>query len=298
MAIYAVQGLYAVGCLAAAYPLYRWGLNPSFLSDPAIALTDDKIKFFYRSQANMTLTQSEINAFIESVDKQKVTEDEKNDFINSQAKIGAHTEDEIKNIVNSLVNGTLPKKTYYDFAKSQIKGALTGSEVKSFIRDQAQKMDIEKEIVVIQGKCEPHSYGNTWFSGKAGIELPGLYEEPFWKFNITRKLAHIKASDTLIIFGAVLIAALFTTFVLAVNRDLFTRYLGGLGVGLITKVVVSRWAEKRADLTAMQNCSEDVNRAYLNRLLETKQNGSGHFILCRPSLDERIEYFQAHINAT
>jgi hypothetical protein len=297
MAIYAVQALYAAYCLTAAYSLYREGLNPSFLSDPAIALTDDTK--FIRPHADREITRSEINDFVTSMKLQKPTQDKINDFVNSLAKIGAHTKDEINNWACSLVDGALTEKEYEDFGLSLINTApLTGSEVKSFIREQAKNMGIKKEIIVIQGKCESHSYGNTWFSGKAGIELPGLYEEPFWKFNITRKLAHIKASDRLIIFGAVLIAALFTTFVLAVNRELFTRYLGGLGAGLITKVVVSRWAEKRADLTAMQNCSEDVNRAYLNRLLETKQNGSGHFILCRPSLDERIEYFQAHINAT
>ena len=49
---------------------------------------------------------------------------------------------------------------------------------------------------------------------------------------ITHQLAHIKANNNLIIFVAVLATALFTTFVLAVNRDLFTRYLGGLGAGL------------------------------------------------------------------
>ena len=296
MAIYAVQGLYAAGCLAAAYPLYRYGLNPSFLSDSEIALTDDKK--FVRPRADGELTRRELVTFIESMHKQKVTEDEKNDFINSQAKVGVHTEDEIRNIVNSLVDGTLTQEKLEDFFESQINGTLTGFKIKEFVRDQARKMGIKKDIGLIQGKCKCyHSYGNTWFSGKPAIQLPGIYEEPIWKFKITRELARIKANDNLIIWGAVLTAALFTTFVLAVNRDLFSRYLGGLGVGLITKVVVSRWAEKRADLTAMQNCSEDVNRAYLDRLLETKQKGSGHFILCRPSLDERIGYFQAHLQS-
>jgi hypothetical protein len=211
MAIYAVQGLYAAGCLAMAYTLYRCDLNPSFLANH--------------------------------------------------------------------------------------KRALTSDDIKGFVNSQAKKMDLEKEIVVIQGKCKccSHSYGNNWFSGMVGIKLPGKPGEATWKFNITRKLAQIKANDNLIILGGVLAAALFTTFVLAVNRDLFTRYLGGLGAGLITKVALSRRAEKRAYLTAMQNCSEDVNRAYLAKLQETKQKGSGRFSLCLPSLDEKIGYFQAYL---
>jgi hypothetical protein len=296
MAIYAVQALYAAGCLVNAYCLYRRGLNPSFLSNPEIALTDDKIQGFVRSKASQVLTRKEISAFVDTVYDGRLTEDVKNEFINSQAKIGAHSKDEINDFVSSLVDKTLLQETCDEFVNSQADGALTGSKIKRFVSKQAKKMGIEKEIGLIQGKCKcAHAYGNTWFSGKAGIELPGIYEEPIWKFKITRKLAQIKANDNLIIFGAVLAAALFTTFVLAVNRDLFTRYLGGLGVGLITKVVVSRRAEKRADLTAMQNCSEEVNQACLDRLLKIKQEGSGHRVLCWPSLDERIGYFQAYL---
>jgi hypothetical protein len=213
MAVYAVHGLYAAGCVAVAYHLYRFDLNPSFLANH--------------------------------------------------------------------------------------KRALIGGDIKDFVDSQAQKMGLEKkEIVVIQGKCKcAHSYGNTWF-GKVGIEVPKNGIKEIWKFQITRELAYIKANDNPTIFGGVLAAALFTTLVLAVNRDLFIGYLGGLGAGLIAKVVLSRRAEKRADLSAMQNCSKEVNQACLAKLLEKKEKGSGSWVLCRPSLDETIGYFQAHMNAT
>ena len=300
MAIYAVQGLYAAGCLAMAYPLYRWVLNPSFLANHKGVLTDDKIKGFVRSKANRDFTKNEINAFVESEYKQKHTEDEIKAFVTSQAKIGAHTKVEIENFVQSVVNKTLTQDKVEDFGNSQIKGALTGSEIKSFVKSQSKKMGVEKEIIVIQGQTNGFwAYGNTWFSGKVGIELPKKFGEA-WKFAITHQIVHIIANDYLITFGAVLATALFTTFVLAVNRDLFTGYLGGMGAGLITGVVLRRRAEKKADQEAMGYCERDINQAYLNRLLEDKKNGYGRdlrswiFWPVEPSLDEKIGYFQAH----
>jgi hypothetical protein len=208
---YAVHGLYAAGCLAMAYPLYRFGLNPSFLAKDKRILIEGIIK----------------------------------DFVNAQAK----------------------------------------------------KMGLEKEVIIILGKCQCyHSFGNTWFNGKVGIQVANSDKENIKEFKITRELAHINVNEKLTIFGGVLAAALFTTLVLAVNRDIFTGYLGGLGAGLITKVVLSRWVEKKAELTAMQYCSKVVNQAYLDKLLKIKQKGSGRWILCRPSLDERIRYFQAHLH--
>ncbi len=210
MAIYAVHGLYAAGCLAMAYPLYRDVLNPSFLAK------DKRI------------------------------------------------------LIGGIING--------------------------FVNARAKKMGLEKEVVIILGKCECyHSFGNTLFYGKVGIQVPKDDQENIKKFKITRELAHIKTNGYLTVFGGALAAALFTTLVLTVNRDLFTGYLGGLGAGLVTKVVLSRRAVKMADLTAMQHCSKDVNQAYLDKLLKIKQKGSGRWILCQPSLDEKIGYFQAHL---
>ena len=214
MAIYAVQGLYAAGCLALAYPLYRDVLNPSFLANHKDVLT-------------------------------------------------------------------------------------RGDDIKGLVDSQAQKMELKKEIVVIQGEKNGYrSYGNTWF-GMVGIYV--AQSEQNREFHITHQLAHIKANDNLTVFGGALAAVLFTTLVLAVNRDLFTGYLGGMGAGLITGVVLRRRAEKRADLTAMQNCSDHVNRSFLNRLQKDKENGNDQdlsswiFCLVEPSLDEKIGYFQAHI---
>ena len=216
MAIYALHGLYAAGCLAMACPLHRFGLNPSFLANH--------------------------------------------------------------------------------------KGAFTKGDIKGFVVMQAKKMELKKEVVVIPGDCECyHSFGNTWFSGMVGIKLAKSYEENITVFKITRELAHIKANDNLTFFGGVLAAALFTTVVLAVNRDLFTGYLGGLGAGIITSAVLARRAKRMADLTAMKYCSQDVNQAYLDRLKDAKKKDGGPCLLGRvfvPSLNERIRYFQAHMNAT
>jgi hypothetical protein len=314
MAIYAVQALYAAGCLVNAYCLYRDGLNPSFLSNPEIALTDGKIQDFVRSKANQVLTRKEISAFVATVYAGQLTEEVKNEFINAQAKLGAHTKDEINDFVSSLVDETLHQETYDEFVNSQANGALTGSKIKRFVSKQAKKMGIEKEIVVIQRDYYSSS-GNTWFSGMACVELSGKPGETSWKFSITHQIAHIKANDHLIMFGAVLATAIFTTFVLAVNRDLFTRYLGGIVAGFTTGVYLARRSERRADVAAMQSCSKKVNQAYLDRLLKEKNEKVGDLRswigdlkqssivdwvqwLRDPSLDERIGYCQAHINAT
>ncbi len=217
MAIYAYHGFYAAGCLVMAYPLYRWWLNPSFLSDH--------------------------------------------------------------------------------------KDTLTGGAIKEFVDHQAEGMGlIKKEIVVFQGQDRGYrSYGNTWFSGKVGIEVGKDVNEKIREFNIAHQLAHLKANDDLIIFGGALAATLFTTFILAVNRDLFTRYLGGLGVGLIVMLFSAKPIERRADMTAMQFCSRAVNQACLDKLLREKERGGGRglyswiFCLVEPSLDEKIGYFQAHL---
>lgn len=197
---------------------------------------------------------------------------------------------------------------------------LTG-EIKNFADTQAINMGLKKEVVVIGGKDRYLARGNTWFSGKVSITVPVISSflentekvdeeldrgtDPYCEFKITHYLAHIKANDFLIIPGAVLAASLFTTFVLTVNCGLFTRYLGGLGVALITFGVSFRKAEKEADLIAMRYCSNEANKAYLDRLIERKEKKgwdrglrSWIFCLVEPSIDERIEYLQAHINAT
>jgi hypothetical protein len=196
---------------------------------------------------------------------------------------------------------------------------LTG-EVKNFADAQAEKMGLKKEVVVIEGKDGYLARGNTLFSGKVSITVPttspslentencdeelDCSTDYLSEFKITHYIAHVKANDYLIIHGAVLAASLFTTFVLTVNCGLFTRYLGGLGVALITFGVLFRKAEKEADLTAMRYCSNDTNKAYLGWLQEKKDKGSDRglrswiFCLVNPSIDERIRYFQAHINAT
>lgn len=216
MAIYAYHGFYAAGCLVMAYPLYRWGLNPSFLTDH--------------------------------------------------------------------------------------KDTLNRGAIRDYVDYLAGEMRLKKEIVVIQGQDKGYrSYGNTWFPGKVGIEVGKDVNEKNREFNIAHQLAHLKANDDLIIFGCALIATLFTTFVLAVNRDLFTRYSGGLGVGLIAMVVLHKRAERRADMTAMQFCSRAVNQTWLDKLLREKERGGGRGLLSwlsclvEPSLNEKIGYFQAHL---
>ena len=90
---------------------------------------------------------------------------------------------------------------------------------------------------------------------------------------------------------------------MTVNRDLFTRYLGGLGVGLITQMVLNKRAERRVDKEAMRHCSKEVNQAYLDRMLACKENENdnhcflGRWIFClfNPSLDEKILYLRAHL---
>lgn len=194
---------------------------------------------------------------------------------------------------------------------------LTG-EIKDFADTQAKSMGLNKEVVVIEGKDRYLARGNNWFSGKVSITVPtnssslentencdeeaDCRTDPFCEFKITHYIAHVKANDFLITPAAVLAASLFTTFVLTVNCGLFTRYLGGLGVALITFGVSSRKAEKEADLKAMRYCSNEVNKAYLDWLLEKKEKtgwnrGLRSWIIClvNPSLDERIGYFQAHL---
>ena len=188
MAIYAVQGLCAAGCLFTTYALCRKGLNLSFFSNP----------------------QEDLPAGI-------------------------------KDIVDS----------------------------------QVKRMGLEKEVMIIPDpntyRCS--AYGNTWFgkvSMKVGSKVKGD-TVGFNEFKTAHQIAHVKANDFLIVPGATLAASLFTTFVLTVNCNLFTRYLGGLAVALITGAVVRRRAERRADHEAMKQCSKEVNQAYLNRLLEKKK---------------------------
>jgi hypothetical protein len=222
MAIYAVQGLYAAGCIYLTYDLCRGGLNLPFLSNA--------------------------------------------------------------------------------------KEALTKGEIKEFVDSQAKRMGLEKEVVVVQGDKNSSIRGNKWLPGKIRMEVVKYAESDFIdinRFTFTHEIAHIKNNDWLIIPGVSLAASLFTTFVLTVNRDLFTRYLGGLGVGLITAVFLRRRAERRADQEAMRHCSKEVNQDVLNAILNRKKHGYGRrglsnwifgLLFC-PSLDEKIGYFQAHLKS-
>lgn len=177
--------------------------------------------------------------------------------------------------------------------------------IKKFVDSQAKKMGLEKEVVVVstlkQGsEWDYSSYGNTWLPGKVTIEVNYEledYEITLDKFEIARQIAHIKANDHLIIPVAILAASLFTTFVLTVNRDLFTRYVGGLGTALMTYVILMRRAERRADLEAIKHCSKKVNQKCLDTLLEVKEKKQDFYSwILESSFDEKIGYFQAHLD--
>ena len=221
MAIYAVQGLYAAGCLYMTYDLCRNGLNP-FFTNP--------------------------------------------------------------------------------------EGVTTG-KIKEFVDSQARKMDLGKEIVVIpdlnkESRLYYSSYGNTWLPGKVAIKVGyGVTENSevrFSEFQTTHYIAHLKANDWLILPLATLAASLFTTYVLTVNRDLFTRYLGGLVIGLMTSAVLLRRAERRADQEAMEQCSIEVNKAHLDMRENQKKKGCRQNPLkwiFNPSLDERIEHLKTYLQS-
>ena len=189
---------------------------------------------------------------------------------------------------------------------------LTG-EIKEFADTQAKKMGLEKEVVLIEGTGCYRAYGNTW-CGKINIgvplentdnEAPNNEEvncsfEWYDQYLITYVLAKIKANVHLIVPGATLAASLFTTFVLTVNYDLFTRYLGGLGVALITCRFSSRRAEKNADLEAMKHCSKEVNQAFLESLQKEKDGGYNPSLsqwIFEHSIDEEIGYVEAYLKS-
>ncbi len=189
------------------------------------------------------------------------------------------------------------------FTKSE---GVLNETIKEFVDSQAIKMGLTKEVVVISIPTEALdwkyvSYGNTWLPGKVAIKVDFKVTEDnkvnFSRFGIAHQIVHIKANDHLII-PVVTLAAALTTFVLAVNRDLLTRYLGGLGAALMTFAVLMRRAERNADQEAMKQCSKEVNQAWLNGLLERRLKGpSLSEKILEPSIDEMIGYFQAHLDS-
>jgi len=192
------------------------------------------------------------------------------------------------------------------FANSE---GVAPEEIKNFVEGQAKEMGLKKEIMVIpelkqDTRLYCASYGNTWLPGKVAIEIGyrvTAYDKViFNKFQVTHHIAHIKANDLLIVPIGVLAASLFTTFVLTVNRDLFTRYLGGLGVGLITAVFLRRRAERSADQEAMEHCTNEVNKDHLDMMKNAKMKGHRPNLLMwifKPSLDERIEHLHTYLKS-
>ncbi len=190
---------------------------------------------------------------------------------------------------------------------SSFEKIISEGPVKDFVTNRAQAMGLKKELFVYSTHSHYWYRGSALFQGKAGIGVDntGEIDDACTQFMITHEIAHVKANDAVTFGWVPLVAAIFTTFLLT-SIGPVAACAAGLAAGLVTFSFVFSWREKVADITAMQYCSKEVNRAVLQELEESKneEDQLSRPLLDRvfkyftsPSLDQQIRYFQAHIEA-
>ena len=181
---------------------------------------------------------------------------------------------------------------------------ISEGPVKDFVTTRAQAMSLKKELFVFS---HHHYYyeGSDFFIGKAsvGVGEKANINQAWTQFMITHEIANVKANDIVTWGWVTLVASIFITFLLN-SISPVAACAAGLAAGLVTFSIVHSWREKVADITAMQYCSKEVNRAVLEQLKDQKKKEGQlapplmdrvfHYIAF-PSLDEQIRYFEAYV---
>jgi hypothetical protein len=180
-----------------------------------------------------------------------------------------------------------------------------GVPVQLFAAEQAEKLGLKHLIVIKEDRIA--SYGMSLF-GKIGVSVSSdtdlsQFPSGYTQFRITHMIAHIKSNDSLFATLIPVITSIFTLMALTSIAPIGAT-VAGFAVGTISGVIFSRWREKIADLTAMQNCCQTVNSAYLKFLREKQLEKSQEswlslkrilFAIINSSIHQRIQYLEAFI---
>lgn len=187
------------------------------------------------------------------------------------------------------------------------KSRIPDNPATAYVTDVAKQMNLNKKFIVTQRLKYPRyfAWGTTFLPGIARISGPSSVTDlnNIDRFRLARFVVRIKANEVVTWGSIPIIAAIVTHFIVNAISPM-GGCIGGPAVGMLVGCVMNRLRKRVTDLTAMKYCLNEVNQAYLEFLQKTKVTGGSRklcFIgrtirrLAEPSLDEKIQYFDAYI---
>jgi len=230
-------------------------------------------------------------------------------------------------VLASTLPNTFAWKLHLEPETYTICGGIDRRNLAAKIEILRTRLSIPKPIAFKESTSAEslQAQGTVLFPGAAGIvynpALLAQFSEAEWEFFLAHELCHIRSNDQLLfglcasaiaIVTTVAISILFPSFALLTAFSIKTTTFG---IGLIAKVIISRWREICADKQAFAVCSPEAQNGAISafekwrnahiearndetvpyivqiwRKLTTSSEGNYRLDLLHPSFTTRISY--------